>query len=216
MIMNRGKARTKKEKRSTVAAAFVNELPSNAELDELASKIKGLQADLLAGLRKNMERAIKIGDFLIEAKEILKANFKECSWLTWVEKHCDYKERMAQNYMVIAQYVVEMPDLKGKVIEMTINEAVEYLTDAHHRRLRAQQLGSEAINHDINEHLEGAGEGFMRTKERLGNDDLWQKYLLLELGEPLASYVPYLINNPPRVPLPKELSTRFQDDRDEE
>lgn len=70
-------------------------------------KLAGLATEIQAGHRMCLEslkgvvaQAKVIGQALIEAKKLVKHG----RWLAWVDEHCRFAVRMAQNYMLVATH----------------------------------------------------------------------------------------------------------------
>ena len=84
------------------------------QLAATAVEIKQLHADVQDGLRQTLPKAIRIGELLTEAKP----KIAHGHWLTWIEEHCDFDERVAQRYMRLAKH-------KGEIEANTI--PVSYL-----------------------------------------------------------------------------------------
>ena len=68
----------------------MNQLEKNQiqEINELHNEIEGY-------LKKSLEKAIRLGELLIEQK----ANVKHGEWLTWIDANLSFTDRTARNYM---------------------------------------------------------------------------------------------------------------------
>ena len=67
-------------------------------LDDLAQRIKTEHQEIIGAKRNIVERAMKIGDWLKEAKaKLLHGHFT-----SWRERNCELSARTATNYMRLA------------------------------------------------------------------------------------------------------------------
>ena len=69
-------------------------------LDDLAQRIKTEHQEIIGAKRNIVERAMKAGDLLIQAK----ANAGHGNWLNWLKANCvGISERTANVYMKLAE-----------------------------------------------------------------------------------------------------------------
>jgi hypothetical protein len=176
-------------------------------LAELVGKINQTHTARLACCRKGMEHALVAGGLLIEAKEISKDKFGHGHWLPWVKKNCSFGVRTAQLYMQLHGFVSQMPDLKSRVLEENLDDAVQFLKDMRDRRMTKQELATDAMGSSMNNGLYAAAEVLNQMKLRLGEGE-WEKYLE-ELDENQVIVVRYLIDKP-SLPMPTFLPNRFK------
>jgi hypothetical protein len=90
--------------------------PAPSKLAELAARIRAEHAATIAGMRRSMVDAMRVGDLLIEAKELLERG----GWLLWLAENTSIEPRLAQIYMRLAR--------NREQIESEISETVSYLT----------------------------------------------------------------------------------------
>lgn len=73
---------------------------AKAKLDGLAKEIQSGHRQCVEALRGAVTQAAAIGTRLNEAKKLVAHG----GWKTWVEEHCRFAVRMAQNYMLVARW----------------------------------------------------------------------------------------------------------------
>jgi hypothetical protein len=100
------------------------ESPPSLTLDDLAARIKAEHEATALSLKRGIEHAIKAGELLIQAKQLLN---KHGAWLPWVEGNCAITPRMAQIYMRIAGSKAEIEAKAKSISHLTISEAVKFL-----------------------------------------------------------------------------------------
>jgi hypothetical protein len=101
-------------------------LLSSPTLEELARDIKVELDGIADGLRTNVDRAIKVGELLIQAKEAV-GHGRFCRWC---RENFNVSSSMLQKYMRLALYVrqanaASTPDLEG-ILEGGIEVALRY------------------------------------------------------------------------------------------
>ena len=92
----------------------------------LAGRINAAHRKCKQSLQAGAEYAVEAGRLLIEAK----AKVPPKGWLRWLERHCEFPERMAQRYMRLAR---ELPEAlradPTRVSELSQRAALELLAD---------------------------------------------------------------------------------------
>jgi hypothetical protein len=101
----------------------MNALATN-RLNEIAETVKAEHAQFESALRESMARAVKIGALLTEAKELVKHG----EWGKWLEDHCTFSERTAQNYMRIYNKYPQLVQ-SATVADLTYREAITLLAE---------------------------------------------------------------------------------------
>ena len=92
--------------------------PTAPSLDDLAQRIKTEHQDIIRAKRNIVERAMKIGDWLKEAK----ATLGHGNFTTWRERNCELSARTATNYMRLADNRAKIEEnLKSaKIADLTL------------------------------------------------------------------------------------------------
>ena len=97
-------------------------------LDDLAQRIKTEHQEIIGAKRNIVERAMKAGDLLIQAK----ANAGHGNWLNWLKANCvGISERTANVYMKLAdgRATIEEKLKSAATADLTINEALRSLAE---------------------------------------------------------------------------------------
>ena len=97
-------------------------------LDDLAQRIKTEHQEIIGAKRNIVERAMKAGDLLIQAK----ANAGHGNWLNWLKANCvGISERTANVYMKLAdgRATIEEKLKSAATADLTINEALRSLVE---------------------------------------------------------------------------------------
>ena len=97
-------------------------------LDDLAQRIKTEHQEIMGAKRNIVERAMKAGDLLIQAK----ANAGHGNWLNWLKANCvGISERTANVYMKLAdgRATIEEKLKSAATADLTINEALRSLAE---------------------------------------------------------------------------------------
>ena len=95
-------------------------------LDDLAQRIKTEPQEIMGAKRNIVERAMKAGDLLIQAK----AKAGHGNWLNWLKANCvGISERTANVYMKLAEgrATIEEKLKSAATADLTINEALRSL-----------------------------------------------------------------------------------------
>lgn len=92
-------------------------IAASNSLADLAARINVEHEAVTKFMKQSLERAIRAGELLIEAK----AQLKHGQWLPWLREHCQLPERTASHYMRLAQNASQI----GNVADLTVREAIE-------------------------------------------------------------------------------------------
>jgi hypothetical protein len=90
----------RKRVRKTKQAKGIKTADADGRLEVLAEDIRSGHRRCLESLKGVVAQAREIGQSLVEAKGLVKHG----DWLPWVESHCHFAPRMAQNYMLVAKH----------------------------------------------------------------------------------------------------------------
>jgi hypothetical protein len=71
-----------------------------AELTDLAARIRAEHEGVCTALRHSLQRALKCGDLLVQAKKLAGHG----NWEGWVHQQCDFSLRTAQAYMKLSRH----------------------------------------------------------------------------------------------------------------
>jgi hypothetical protein len=95
-------------------------------LPVLAADIKAAVADARRHASQSVAAAIRVGEYLIEAKRLVKHG----EWLPWLTVHVDISDRMARHYMRLAKHK-EMINPKSETVpDLTLRGAIAELTES--------------------------------------------------------------------------------------
>src|SRR5262249_9472061 len=113
-VSARRRGREQDQERLTKSSA----LQTQDVLADLAARIKAEHEATIAGLKRSIEHAMKVGDLLINAKSLVKRG----QWLPWLEEHCAMSERTAQLYMRVARHraTVEGEGKSARLADLTL------------------------------------------------------------------------------------------------
>jgi hypothetical protein len=101
----------------------MNALTTN-RLHEIAETVKAEHAEIEIAMRESLARAVKVGELLTEAKQLVKHG----EWGKWITDNCQFSERTAQNYMRIHERFPELAKAQP-VADLTYREAVGLLAE---------------------------------------------------------------------------------------
>jgi hypothetical protein len=99
-------------------------LKSNTLID-LAARIRAEHELVIALMQQSLERAMAVGDLLIEAKVQVKEHGE--LWLPWIRDHCQLSERTVQQYMRLAKNRAFIQSKLADAANMSIAAAVQLL-----------------------------------------------------------------------------------------
>ena len=92
----------------------------SGDLVNLAERIREEHQACLQSLRKGVEHALKVGELLVQAKELVKHG----DWGDWVETNCDFTPRMACYYMEAFRNVQRGLVKTETISEMTLKDVL--------------------------------------------------------------------------------------------
>src|SRR5262245_5009054 len=100
---------------------------NDAELNELAAKIREGMANQIKGYRTSREHALEVGSYLAQAKARYRERYGLGKWREWLLKNTKLSLRTCQLYMRLHMLITAMPEFKEKLFEldMPITTAVE-------------------------------------------------------------------------------------------
>ena len=113
---------------------------SQAELQEVAERIKSLH-------KKATEHAVEIGHELLR----IKAALPHGAFVKWVEKKCEFKIRMAQNFMTLARAVEANAEIAAVLVPSTLRVYLSKNTPSAVRQLVKNRLenGERVSRHEL-------------------------------------------------------------------
>jgi hypothetical protein len=91
--------------------------------DDLATRINAAHEEVKNSIRRGAEHAIKAGQLLLQAKEIVGHGV----FLEWVGEHCHCTPRTAQLYMKLAKEKDKLAPNAKSISHLTLTEAMEML-----------------------------------------------------------------------------------------
>lgn len=98
----------------------------NANLSDLAARIRAEISAEHAAVRQAVKHAIEAGRFLIDAKKAVKA--AGLHWLPWLEANCKIRERSAQERMKLARIWPTLDEpIRNAVAGLSFREAIRAL-----------------------------------------------------------------------------------------
>ena len=126
----------------------------NAQLSQLAARIKEKVANSEARMKSSLKYALQAGGLLIEARETVPHGL----WLTWFEaSEFNFSESTAQRYMRVSSRWAEIEkqagDGKVSLDELTMTEALDLLADPDRKKAQEvdRALPAPATNHSPGE-----------------------------------------------------------------
>jgi nitrogen regulatory protein PII len=130
------------------------------ELERLAVAIREEHQECLQKMRQGVEHALKVGELLVKAKELVKHG----EWEQWVEVNCSFTSRMARNYIIVFENVEDGLLKTETISEMTIREVLgggertrrDKRAEGKAERKRLKELGwkLENENHSVKTYLD--------------------------------------------------------------
>jgi Protein of unknown function (DUF3102) len=105
---------------------------TTTKLEQLASEIQIGHRQCMDALKSVIPQAKIIGERLIEAKKLVRRG----RWQAWIDQHCKFALRMAQNYMLVAIHYTKIAALFDTSEEASLTEFVRLA-----RNLEAEERG---------------------------------------------------------------------------
>jgi hypothetical protein len=87
-----------------------------------ATRVNELQGEIVRSAQNMVQYAIEIGNILVEVKKSLGHG----EFLPWVANNCDFRIRMAQNYMRLSENAQRVAHLEGVT---SLREVLKYLEE---------------------------------------------------------------------------------------
>ena len=108
---------------STDNTVSLTSTKGNAELGELAAKVKSLHAAVVDAGKNVVRKAIDAGVVLIEAKREVVKQVGHGHWLKWL-KDCGLSDRTAEVYMTCARNRQKLEAIIAAAANMTLSAAL--------------------------------------------------------------------------------------------
>ncbi len=100
-------------------------ITASNSLADLAARINAEHEAASTFMQQGLERAIRAGELLIEAK----AQLAHGHWLPWLREHCHVPERTVQAYMRVARSFTKLDDEKrNAVADLSFRDALRSLS----------------------------------------------------------------------------------------
>jgi len=113
-------------------AASLAGIAGSNSLADLAARINAEHEAATSFMQQSLDRAIRAGELLIEAKKQLN---KHGGWLAWLRGNCQVPERTAQLYMHIARNADEIRN----VADLTLRGALSWVKEIKHAERLARR-----------------------------------------------------------------------------
>ena len=172
----------------------MNSKIDDSDFERLACGIDKDHRAVLAGNRSSIEHAISAGARLEEARQ----NVGHGAYEQWLKDHCTFKASTARLYHRLYRRLDEMPDMKEKILALTLSEADELLERERERQMFSERLKSEALNSALCETAWELADVVHLAKKRVG-DEAWDAW-----DDPIARFVKPLANPPRSLCFPLE------------
>ena len=118
---------------------------AKAKLETLATEIQSGHRRCVEALRGVVTQAAAIGTSLNEAKKLVGHG----GWKAWVEEHCRFTLRMAQNYMLVARHHDRIVARFGTGDAQTLTDFITAAHELEHtRREKTQALAPKGTKPD--------------------------------------------------------------------
>ena len=152
--------------------------PTAPSLDDLAQRIKTEHQEIMGAKRNIVERAMKAGDLLIQAK----AKAGHGNWLNWLKANCvGISERTANVYMKLAEGRAKIEEkLKSAATaDLTINEALRSLAEEAPNTTDTNSTGDTNATAATVNTSDGAVAGNVNASATICRKHACQKYLTI-------------------------------------
>jgi len=141
---------------------------SDVTLEQLKQDVQLLLTTIDELQKKHIETAIELGRKLQQIKKIVGHG----KWLPWLKANVErFSEDTAENYMKLARYLDDMPDLRPKILDKGLVSALVYL--------RGEWEGSrnpKVIHRRLCEHLYEASYDLKNIRDGVDRAE-WDRYL---------------------------------------
>ena len=99
-------------------------MTNELDLNTIATEINGEHAACFEAARATLAHAIRAGELLQQAKELLKHG----EWAPWLAENCEFSARTARNYMRLAEHKNELAKRQDNAI-LTVSGALALLAE---------------------------------------------------------------------------------------
>jgi hypothetical protein len=165
-----------------------------ANLEEVLCEIEAHHKAVLAGKRQSIERAILAGERLEQIKRRIGHN--EHGF--WVTTHSTLKLSTARLYHRLYRRLADMPDMKERVLALTLNEADAALAQEREQRMFREGVRNHALNSALCETAQELADVINLAKKRLG-EEAWAAW-----DDPIARFVKPLAEPPKALCFPAQ------------
>ena len=170
----------------------MNEKSQHPDLEDLLCEIETDHEAVLAGKRQSIEHAISAGARLDQIKQRIGHD----EYGLWVKEHCALRPWTARLYHRLYRRLADMPDMKDKILALTLNEADATLTHEREQRMFNDQVMSRALSSALCETARELADLINLAKRRLG-DQAWAAW-----DDPIARFVKPLADPPKSLCFP--------------
>ena len=143
------------------------------DLDTLARAINADHEAVCVHLTNAVYRAASAGHNLNQAKKLVPHG----EWQAWVEAHCPFSIRTAQDYMLFDYYLQAMPDMRDQLAGVAFRRALDKLGAEFQTRQLSPARALVDIGHEIVETVQKQQELFRRAREVAGTDEAWRAFV---------------------------------------
>ena len=112
-------------------------MTNELDLNTIATEINGEHAACFEAARATLAHAIRAGELLQQAKELLKHG----EWAPWLAENCEFSARTARNYMRLAEHKNELAKRQDNAI-LTVSGALALLAEHTPQAESKLDLGS--------------------------------------------------------------------------
>jgi hypothetical protein len=172
------------------------------ELKQLGIEVNADHDAILAANASSMERALSAGARI----DIIKIKIGHGNFRRAVKKLCSFKIATAQLYHRLFRRLTEMPDMRPKIINLTLNEADELLRKEREHRIYMEQLDRDAFDSNLSELVHEVAE-LVRIRKKRTPDQQWQQW-----SGPVADFVKAFTDLPYPLAFPAEFPLESEDD----
>jgi hypothetical protein len=149
-----------------------NPIPSEADEQDLATKINACYAKTLDHFGKGVQAAIECGGYLNAAKE----RERHGNFGPWLKANCAISERRAQEFMAMDRHLKQMPDFHPKLAGLTLKAAQKLINTQWQAKGRQKLKSVIDCEKVIADGINQAQHALCDLKEMLG-EDAWREWL---------------------------------------
>jgi hypothetical protein len=176
----------------------MNDKSQHLDLEALLCEIETDHEAVLAGKRQSIEHAVSAGARLDQIKQRIGHD----EYGLWVKEHCALRPWTARLYLRLYRRLAEMPDMKEKILALTLNEADATLAHEREQRMFNDQLMSRALSSALCETARELADLINLARQRLG-DQAWAAW-----DDPTARFVKPLADPPKSLCFPAGVKLR--------